>query len=217
MLFADSGAKLARTITRVPELEKFDKDMLAGVSATPSDLHQLRKPEVIFKDKVEAGKDEFVDKQLIARQVYLRASDFEDHGMTRGCAKCDHFLKYGTWGARPHSKLCRDRITAELAKTEAGRTRIGAAAERLDKTVEHLGQQFREDQPQGEKSADEAAVQNPPELTVPQFVPIESRVVPPLLMSQVKAKLVSTVSLNRWHQQGLSILQSEATRQWQAV
>ena len=176
MLFADDGVKLARTITRVPESEKFDKDMLAGVNATPYDLHQPRKPEVVFKEKIDAGTDEFVDKKLIARQVYLRASDFTEHGMTRGCVKCDHFIKYSSWGTAPHSKVCRDRITAKLMETEAGRIRIGAAVERLDKTVEHLGQQFREDQPQGEKAD---VRQDLPEMIVPQFVPIESRVVLP--------------------------------------
>ena len=41
----------------------------------------------------------------------------------------------------------------------------------------NLGQQFREDQPQGENN--ENVVQNLPELKVPKFVPIESRVVLP--------------------------------------
>ena len=72
--------------------------MLVGVNATPWDLHQPRKPEVIFKENVEANQDAFVDKKLIARNVYLRAKDFEEHGMTRGCVKCDHFIKYGSWG-----------------------------------------------------------------------------------------------------------------------
>ena len=184
MLFADDGIKLARTITRVPETEKFDREMLAGVSATLFDLHQPRKPEVVFRERVDVGKDDFADQVPISRQIYLRAEDFREHGLTRGCKKCDHFLKHNAWPrGGPHSQACRDRIVAELSKTEAGRIRIGMAAARLDATVEHLGQQFREDQPQGEKNED--VVQNPPELAVPQFVPIESRVGPPLLMSQV--------------------------------
>ena len=65
-------------------------------------------------------------------------------------------------------------MTEELSKTAAGRTRIGAAAERLDRTVEELGQQFRDDVPQGEK---EAMVQPRSELTVPQtleFLPLNA-------------------------------------------
>ena len=37
------------------------------------------------------------------------------------------------------------------------------AAERLDKTVEHLGMQFREDLPQGEIDEQQVVVQNPHE------------------------------------------------------
>ena len=39
-------------------------------------------------------------------------------------------------------------------QTPKGRARIEAATERLDRTVEELGQQFREDVPQGEKRGD---------------------------------------------------------------
>ena len=63
-------------------------------------------------------------------------------------------------GSRPHSNICRSGITAELAKIQAGRTRISAASERLDKTVEELGHRFRTDVPQGEKS--EVMVQHQP-------------------------------------------------------
>ena len=100
-------------------------------------------------------------------------------------------------GSRPHSNICRTRITAELAKTQAGRTRISAASERLVKCVEELGQRFRTDVPQGEKP--EVMVQHQPtEQVIPQFLPIpqstnklpdvvrdESRRCPLLLMSHV--------------------------------
>ena len=102
MLFADDGIKLARTITRVPESEKFDREMLAGVGATPYDLHQPRKPEVVFRERVEVGQDEFEDAQPIARQIYLRAEDFRAYGLTRGCKKCDHFLKHNAWRTHSH-------------------------------------------------------------------------------------------------------------------
>ena len=81
--------------------------------------------------------------------------------MARGYPKCDHFLKYNSWGTRPHSSACRSRIVTELAKTEEGRSRLGMAAERLDKTVKHPGMQFREDLPQGEIDEHQVVVQNP--------------------------------------------------------
>ena len=149
MVYSDDEVKLARTVVRVPESEKWNKDMLAAVKLTPLSLHLPREGEIVFKDKIDVERQEYVDQPQIARNVYLRPSDFEDFGFTRGCARCDHFRRHDAWGTRPHSKLCRDRITMELSKTAAGRTRIGAAAERLDRTVEELGSKFREDLPQG--------------------------------------------------------------------
>ena len=92
--------------------------------------------------------------------------------------------------------MCRDRIVNELSKTAAGRTRIGAAAERLDKTVEELGQQFRTDVPQGEKAEDVVQHQSPLHfcqfpselikyLAVTQVSTPSRERCPPLLMSQV--------------------------------
>ena len=64
----------------------------------------------------------------------------------------------------------------ELAKTEEGRSRLGIAAERLDKTVEHLGMQFREDLPQGEIDEQQVVVRNPHEQLPPQFIPVSESV-----------------------------------------
>ena len=71
------------------------KSALAAIRSTPHDLHAPQEAEAIFKEKAE------IDKQIPdinlgnARQVYLRAADFEEYGMTRGCPKCDYYLKSG--------------------------------------------------------------------------------------------------------------------------
>ena len=172
MVYSDNSIKLARTVVRVPESEKWCKESRAGVKVTPHSLHVPQETEVIFKDKAEVEKNDFTDKAIVSRNVYLRASDFEEHGTTRGCAKCDHYRMTMSWvgHGKPHSAVCRKRITEAIASTEAGRIRIGAATDRLDKTVEALGQQFRSDVPQGENVAD--VVQHQPEQTVPQFIPM---------------------------------------------
>jgi hypothetical protein len=151
MIFSDNSVKLARTVIRVPEVEKSSKESLAEVKATPWDLHRPRQPEVVFKEKADGDHNEFAEKAHSARQVYLRADDFEQYGLTRGCPKCDNDLRNNASGTRPHSAVCRSRITAELAKTEAGRVRIGMAESRLDKTVEQLGQEGRDDRPRGRR------------------------------------------------------------------
>ena len=97
-------------------------------------------------------------------------------------------------------------------KTSDGRIRLGAAAERLDRTVQELGQQFRTDAPHGEKDAGAEMVAHRPEF--PEIIRLpagagvqvhqvpsgdagidhESREVTPLLMSQVQAKFVTARS-----------------------
>ena len=47
-------------------------------------------------EKIDKGHGHFEEKVILARQPYIRASDLEEHGMTRGCPNCDHFVKYQT-------------------------------------------------------------------------------------------------------------------------
>ena len=48
--------KLSGTVVRVPEIDKFSKEALAEVRATPWVLHEARTPEVISKDRAEADR-----------------------------------------------------------------------------------------------------------------------------------------------------------------
>ena len=152
-----------------------------------------------------AGESTFEDKVVVSRQVYLRSTNFEEHGMTRGCPKCDQYRRTASWtGRRPHPSIRRARITAELMRTAVGRTRIGAASERLQNTAEELRQHVRCDSRQGEKWMGSSISLNkyPPHfLTYPSVLikclavtqvstmTIQERC-PPLLMSQACAKLV---------------------------
>ena len=79
----------------MPEPDKFNKEELAKIAVTPWDLHVPREAEVIFKDKSEGVHDVAKDKVVMSRQVYIKASDIDQFGMTRGCPRCDHQLKYG--------------------------------------------------------------------------------------------------------------------------
>ena len=71
MILSDNGIKLARTVVRVPELEKWDKSALAGVRSTPHDLHAPQETELIFIEKDEIDTQIPDIKLGNARQVYL--------------------------------------------------------------------------------------------------------------------------------------------------
>ena len=130
MVYSDDEVRVARTVVRVAEADKWCKESLSAVRCTPWDIHVPREAGIIFKEKIDKGEGSFEEKIISARQPYIRASDLDQFGMTRGCTKCDHFIKYQTWGSRPHSSACRARITAELAKTPLGQARIAAASAR---------------------------------------------------------------------------------------
>ena len=150
----------------------------------------------------------------IARQLYLKPRDFEVHGMTRGCPKCDYFLKYGQWGTKPHSIKCRERMTTELAKDPDGQRRIAAAASRLDITVEKLGEPLRVDRPQGEMTSDEhVVVPNPPEVMPPPFLPVPDQELGMRLLSagtssRARAKRQICMATTRSRRQPLARVQA---------
>lgn len=95
MIYSGDSIKLARTVVRVPTLEKWDRESLPAVKGTPHSLHVPKEMEVVFKDKVDV---EIAPEQApnIARQLYLYPSDFvgpNGFGLSRGCPKCDFYLK----------------------------------------------------------------------------------------------------------------------------
>ena len=97
MVYSGDEVKSARTVVRVPESEKWSKDLFAAVKLTPWAMHQPRELEVVFNDKTDIEDAVSVDKPPISRQVYIKASDFEEHGLTRGCPKCDYFQRHEAW------------------------------------------------------------------------------------------------------------------------
>ena len=167
----------ARTLMRLPNVEKWHKDSIAALKATPYDLHTSKEPTVTFKDQVE--RDEPAEDPVVqARRVYIRASDLDGFGYTDGCPKCQHILRYGSNvpTGKNHNEKCRQRIMKRLSETEEGRARLGEAANRMVRSVaEHVERhddRLRDREPvQGERRL-------LPELPVPEdpfkFEPIDT-------------------------------------------
>ena len=63
----------ARTIMRLPNAEKFNKEQLSDVSITPWQLHDPKKPEVVFKDPVADRPN--VEPETLVRRVDMRPED----------------------------------------------------------------------------------------------------------------------------------------------
>ena len=138
MIYSDDSIKLARTVVRVPTLQKWDRESLSAVKATPHSLHVPKEMEVVFKDKVDI---EVAPEPTpnIARQLYLYPSDFvgpSGFGLSRECPKCDFYIKNNRWGKNNHSGTCRGRIQSELAGQNLVRN---ASLQRLRDWIKLLG------------------------------------------------------------------------------
>ena len=135
----------ARTVMRLPNVQKWNKDAMAAVRITPWNLHEAAKPDVIFREKVDARPEPEGQVQL-ARRVYIKPADIAQYGYISGCPKCEHEMKYGAGrSSAPHSEKCRQRIMEDLAKTDEGQARIARASARLDIAARELGEPLRED------------------------------------------------------------------------
>ena len=91
-------------------------------------------------------------KPTIVKKLLLNAQDFDQHGITTGCPKCNYFLKCGKWACNyhgiKHPVRCRERMVTEFAKSLAGQRRIVAASANVDVTVDQFGNPLRSDLPQ---------------------------------------------------------------------
>ena len=160
MLYADDTIKLARTVVRVPTSDKWDKSMLQNVRVTPYSMHTPKPAEVVFQQR-DGGDDPDIppDRESMTKKLYLRPSDFvgpDSFGLTRGCRKCDYFLKRGTWSTAPHSDECRSRVEIELSKTTDGKRRLALVKDRHDRAAHDLGNADGRQDLQGEMNRDAA-------------------------------------------------------------
>ena len=74
-----------------------------------------------FQETTEEKVHNLKEFISMARQVYVTPKDLDRYGLTRGCKKCDHERNYGPGRtSAAHSKICRDRIMKEVAKTDKG-------------------------------------------------------------------------------------------------
>ena len=118
------GIRHSRTLMRLPDADKFDRDKTSSVALPPWSLHRDAEPHVRFPERPQAEQEVKQVEPSLARRVYIRQKDLDDFGYTTGCPKCEHTLRYGpNRSTLNHSDRCRDRITARLAETPEGRHR----------------------------------------------------------------------------------------------
>ena len=114
---------------RMPDIQKFDRDRIAAISSTPLSVHEAANPDGVFIGKTVTEKlEETITK---ARKMYIRQADLDAFGYTAGCKKCQSILGRGKGEtSAPHSDICRNRIMAEMVKTDERVARLARMNER---------------------------------------------------------------------------------------
>ena len=117
------GVVRAWTIRRMPEGERWDAESITEMAGTPAQPSTAAPgqhiPIPIHIDQggnIDGAPVATTQRQeeKRARRVYLKQSDFEQHGYSDNCEGCLR-LQAGM-DARPHAETCRARLEEELAK-----------------------------------------------------------------------------------------------------
>ena len=69
----------ARTLMRLPNVQKWNKESIAAVRVTPWSLHEAPKPDVVFREQVEQREAQDAPVRL-ARRVYIKPADLTKYG-----------------------------------------------------------------------------------------------------------------------------------------
>lgn len=165
----------ARSVQRVKESERWKPDLLVQVNQKPQDaLYRAAAVPTVrsagdaeFEHRVAPEDEEPKTRATSIRDLRVTQEDLERFGTTpMGCQRCDFYEtnKHTRGCSFAHSKQCRDRIKAELGKSEEGR-------ERLRKVEERLARRRR---PKKEDATSKAAGSEP------RLIPGEARSEPPI-------------------------------------
>ena len=115
---------MARAVMRMLDANKWNKEVLAAVRATPWDLHASKEPEVVFKPSGEDAEKPFEQQATLSRNRYLRADDFEssrlDFWPSASCAAS----RTACWNHWAATSTAEDSIREYLLGLTAARVNI---------------------------------------------------------------------------------------------
>ena len=142
LVINEDGLFKCRTLRRVPREEAFHVKWLENAT-TPVDEFVNKGAMTTFPGGAGVNRHTVegsapvpagVGKAYIPRRTRLTPQDFVEYGYTDGCRGCQWF-QTGIGGRQNHSSDCRQRIEAELEKTEEGQERLDKSKERIDHWV----------------------------------------------------------------------------------
>ena len=143
IILTESGPKIARTIRRMEDDEKYDLDLLNKVVGKPiADLeHDAQEDSEVDKDaSVECQVKESESEERFQEEMYetkrrwkITKEDIDKHGIAPGCLGC-RTIKAGL-PRQNHNENCRKRIEEEIMKTQEGRARVDRSNARITEQI----------------------------------------------------------------------------------
>ena len=123
-IYSDGEVFTARSVQRLAFKDRWDAATLEGMQVVKHSMYRPRARDVRFGEDV-AGHPAHQGPRRAFKALELRQADFEKHGYTDGCPKCDHAMRYG-WGqtTQHHDATCKQRMMDALWQTATGRRRI---------------------------------------------------------------------------------------------
>ena len=101
---ATTTIRHARTLMRLPDVEKFAGTGVAQMSITPWASSATETPKAVFADKNVPKAEVQADMTMKARSIYIKQADLDAFGYTPGCRRCHSIPTYGrAQGSMPHT------------------------------------------------------------------------------------------------------------------
>jgi len=115
---------MVRCIQRVPLNVRWNAGKLEVVASSRYDLHVSPAVQRRLVPDSDIG-DLAAGRQKVLKGMPLRKGDFVKFGYTEHCPRCEdsQLLEWGKT-SKTHSRICRERLEAELQKTPDGRRRM---------------------------------------------------------------------------------------------
>ena len=132
LIGTNQGVVRAYSVRRKPEEERWNAQRIQEMRGTPQQPVLGQAFDAPSPEEPTPTVEPRTDGRSGARRLRITPELLDDMGYTEGSKGCD-FKRAGLGERRGHNETCRKRISEELQKTEDGRRRLKAEAERTEK------------------------------------------------------------------------------------
>ena len=138
----DRKVTRARSVQRVSESKRWNADALVAVNQRPQDtLYRAAAQPIqrganddLFAERTAPEDEPPKTRATSIRDLKVTIEDLKRYSPTElGCERCEFYKVNGHMRgcSYKHSKVCRDRIKIELAKSSEGRARLARVQLRI--------------------------------------------------------------------------------------